>query len=107
MRTVLALALALLAAPAAAQGTGAQGIGAQGISGVPEALRGPWFAGDCADPQAMLVLTGRGASQALELERAGLSGVRVAADLAAALAELTAHNSIGFSSTASSSPTAT
>ena len=64
------------------------------------------MAGQSAGTQAMLVLTGRGATQALELEQAGLSGVRVAADLAAALAELTAHNSIGFSSTASSSPTA-
>ncbi|MGG5820285.1 hypothetical protein [Falsiroseomonas sp. HW251] len=44
-----ALAL-LLAGPAAAQG-------------VPEALRGAWFAGDCADPAAMLVLTGRAAAR--------------------------------------------
>jgi hypothetical protein len=32
-------------------------------TGVPEALRGAWFAGDCADPQAMLVLTGRAAAR--------------------------------------------
>jgi hypothetical protein len=31
--------------------------------GVPEPLRGAWFAGDCADPQAMLVLTGRAAAR--------------------------------------------
>lgn len=48
---VLAAAAALaLAAPAAAQG-------------VPEPLRGAWFAGDCADPSAMLVLTGRAAAR--------------------------------------------
>lgn len=52
MRGILVLALALLATPAAAQG-----------GGVPEALRGAWFAGDCADPQAMLVLTGRAAAR--------------------------------------------
>jgi hypothetical protein len=54
-RLVLApvLALALLAAPARAQ------VGA----GVVEPLRGAWFAGDCADPQAMLVLTGRAAAR--------------------------------------------
>lgn len=39
---------AALALPAAAQG-------------VPERLRGAWFAGDCADPSAMLVMTGRAA----------------------------------------------
>lgn len=53
MRTLLALALALLAAPVAAQP----------IGGVPEPLRGAWFAGDCADPQAMLVMTGRAAAR--------------------------------------------
>ena len=58
MRKTLALALALLASPAAAQGVGA---GVPG--GVPEALRGAWFAGDCADPTAMLVLTGRAAAR--------------------------------------------
>ncbi|MGG5809786.1 hypothetical protein [Falsiroseomonas sp. CW058] len=48
-KTLLACGLAAsLAAPALAQG-------------VPEPLRGAWFAGDCADPQAMLVMTGRAA----------------------------------------------
>jgi hypothetical protein len=49
---VLALlaALAAPALPAAAQG-------------VPEPLRGAWFAGDCADPSAMLALTGRAAAR--------------------------------------------
>lgn len=42
--------LAALAAPAHAQG-------------VPEPLRGAWFAGDCADPQTMLVMTGRAAAR--------------------------------------------
>jgi hypothetical protein len=42
--------LAALAAPAAAQS-------------VPEPLRGAWFAGDCADPAAMLVLTSRAAAR--------------------------------------------
>jgi len=50
------LALVLLAAAPSAV---AQEIGA----GVPEPLRGAWFAGDCADPQAMLVLTGRAAAR--------------------------------------------
>ncbi len=50
MKKVLAAALALLVSPAMAQG-------------VPEPLRGAWFAGDCADPQAMLVLTGRAAAR--------------------------------------------
>ncbi len=50
-RLVLALAL-LLAGPAMAQ-----------PQGVPEPLRGAWFAGDCADPSAMLVLTGRAAAR--------------------------------------------
>jgi hypothetical protein len=54
MRKILGLVLALLASPAAAQGVGA---------GVPEPLRGAWFAGDCADPSAMLVLTGRAAAR--------------------------------------------
>jgi len=49
------LAAALVAIPL--------GAGAQGIAGVPEPLRGAWFAGDCADPQAMLVLTGRAAAR--------------------------------------------
>lgn len=48
-QTLLACALALGALlPAAAQG-------------VPEPLRGAWFGGDCADPQSMLVMTGRAA----------------------------------------------
>jgi hypothetical protein len=51
MRKTL-LALLLLASPAAAQGTG---------PGVPEPLRGAWYAGDCTDPNAMLVLTARAA----------------------------------------------
>uniref|UniRef100_UPI0022EA6DB1 hypothetical protein n=1 Tax=Falsiroseomonas oryzae TaxID=2766473 RepID=UPI0022EA6DB1 len=34
-----------------------------GGAGVPEPLRGAWFAGDCADPSAMLVLTGRAAAR--------------------------------------------
>ncbi len=38
----------------------AQGAVAQGV---PEPLRGAWFAGDCADPQAMLVMTGRAAAR--------------------------------------------
>jgi len=46
----LLLALVLLGTPAAAQG-------------VPEPLRGAWFAGDCADPTSMLVLTGRAAAR--------------------------------------------
>jgi hypothetical protein len=54
MTRILALALALLAAPAMAQGI---------APGVPEPLRGTWFAGDCADPTAMLVLTGRAAAR--------------------------------------------
>lgn len=53
MRKALLLALALLASPVAAQP----------LPGVPEPLRGAWFAGDCADPHAMLVLTGRAAAQ--------------------------------------------
>jgi hypothetical protein len=53
---VLALLAATLAHPGAAA---AQGVGA----GVPEPLRGAWFAGDCADPQAMLVLTARAAAR--------------------------------------------
>jgi hypothetical protein len=51
------VAALLLGAPAAAQE-------------VPQALRGAWFAGDCADPEAMLVLTGRSAAR-LEVETAG------------------------------------
>jgi hypothetical protein len=62
MRTILVLALALLAAPAAAQGS-AQGSTQEMNGGVPEPLRGAWFAGDCADPQAMLVLTARSAAR--------------------------------------------
>lgn len=50
----LLFALTLLAAPAIAV---AQEIGA----GVPAPLRGAWFAGDCANPQAMLALTARAA----------------------------------------------
>lgn len=53
MRAIL-LSLALLSAPAIA---GAQEIGA----GVPAPLRGAWFTGDCANPQAMLALTARSA----------------------------------------------
>ena len=48
--TGVLLLLALLATPAGAQG-------------VPEPLRGAWFAGDCADPTAMLVLTARAAAR--------------------------------------------
>jgi hypothetical protein len=47
---VLGCLAALAAPPARAQG-------------VPEPLRGAWFAGDCADPGAMLVLTGRAAAR--------------------------------------------
>jgi hypothetical protein len=36
---------------------------AAAAQGVPEPLRGAWFAGDCADPQAMLVMTGRAAAR--------------------------------------------
>jgi hypothetical protein len=53
MRKALLLAVALLASPAATQP----------LPGVPEPLRGAWFAGDCADPHAMLMLTGRAAAQ--------------------------------------------
>lgn len=55
MRGLLpALALvAALASPAAAQAP----------AGVPEAMRGAWFAGDCADPQAMLAVTARAAAR--------------------------------------------
>jgi hypothetical protein len=55
----LAFALALLlAGPAAAQGV------PPGVPpGVPDPLRGAWFAGDCADPTAMLVMTGRAAAR--------------------------------------------
>lgn len=53
MRALL-LSLALLSAPVAAA---AQTIG----TGVPEPLRGAWFAGACDDPQAMLALTARAA----------------------------------------------
>ena len=50
-KTLLACAItAALALPATAQG-------------VPERLRGAWFAGDCADPTAMLVMTGRAAAR--------------------------------------------
>lgn len=49
-------ACALLSAPLAAA---AQDLGV----GVPEALRGAWFAGDCADPRAMLALTARAAAR--------------------------------------------
>jgi hypothetical protein len=57
MRRILALLLLLL-----------PGVPALGQA-VPEPLRGAWFAGDCADPQAMLVLTGRSAAR-LEAEAA-------------------------------------
>lgn len=53
MRAIL-FSLALLSAPAIAA---AQTVGA----GVPEPLRGAWFAGACDDPQAMLALTARAA----------------------------------------------
>ncbi len=37
---------------------------AQGIpGGVPEPLRGAWYAGECTDPQAMLVVTARAAAR--------------------------------------------
>ncbi len=45
-----ALVLSLVALPASAQT-------------VPEPLRGAWYAGDCADPAAMLVLTSRAAAR--------------------------------------------
>ncbi|WP_237215198.1 hypothetical protein, partial [Falsiroseomonas oryziterrae] len=55
------LAAALVALPLAAQ---AQAPAAgPAPAGVPDALRGAWFAGDCADPQAMLVLTSRAAAR--------------------------------------------
>ena len=57
MRKLLVLAIALLAGPVPVPAH------AQPIGGVPEALRGAWFAGECADPQAMLVLTGRAAAR--------------------------------------------
>lgn len=46
----LALGLSLLVTPALGQG-------------VPAPLRGAWYAGDCADPAAMLVLTARAAAR--------------------------------------------
>jgi D-glycero-D-manno-heptose 1,7-bisphosphate phosphatase len=46
-------------------------------------------AGRAAGTRAMLVRTGRGAEQAIELARAGLGHVPVATDLAAALADFT------------------
>jgi hypothetical protein len=55
--SALLLSPTLLGAPAAAQE-------------VPQALRGAWFAGDCADPDAMLVLTGRSAAR-LDMEEPG------------------------------------
>jgi hypothetical protein len=55
--SALLLSFAAFAAPAAAQE-------------VPPALRGAWFGGDCADPDAMLVLTGRSAAR-LDMEEAG------------------------------------
>ncbi len=55
MRRLLLAAAAVLALALPAE--------AQGLAGVPEALRGAWFAGDCADPSAMLVLTGRTAAR--------------------------------------------
>ncbi|WP_137181265.1 hypothetical protein [Roseomonas sp. AR75] len=54
---VAALATLLLAAPASAQE-------------VPLPLRGAWFSGDCADPDAMLALTARSAAL-LEAEAPG------------------------------------
>jgi hypothetical protein len=51
----LALAQPVAAQPAAAQPAA--------TTVVPEPLRGAWFAGDCADPSAMLVLTGRAAAR--------------------------------------------
>ncbi len=49
------------------------------------------LAGRAAGAQAILVRTGRGASQAVELQRAGLLGVPVVPDLAAALQHLVAN----------------
>lgn len=57
-RAALAGALTLLAgvfAPPGAPPAAAQA--------VPEPMRGAWFAGECADPQAMLLLTGRSAAR--------------------------------------------
>lgn len=53
-----ALLLACAPLPSLAQGT---------PPGIPEALRGAWFAGACADPEAMLLVTGRAAAR-LEAE---------------------------------------
>jgi hypothetical protein len=64
-----AVVLALLAAPAAAQG-------------VPEPLRGAWFAGDCADPQAMLAVTARAAARIDAEEPAQLFRFRELRELA-------------------------
>jgi D-glycero-D-manno-heptose 1,7-bisphosphate phosphatase len=50
-------------------------------------------AGHAAGARAMLVRTGRGAAQALDLAGAGLAHVPVVADLAAALADFTASAS--------------
>ncbi len=36
---------------------------AQPVQGVPEALRGAWFIGECRDPEAMLLLSGRAAAR--------------------------------------------
>jgi hypothetical protein len=57
----LAAALLGLATPLATGAAHAQGQAQE--AGVPQALRGAWYAGDCGDPAAMLVLTGRAAAQ--------------------------------------------
>jgi hypothetical protein len=57
---ILAVVLGLMAAPALAQAPAAPPATPTGVA---EPLRGAWFAGDCADPSAMLVLTGRAAAR--------------------------------------------
>ena len=57
-----ALAL-LLAAPLAAGAQTPIPTPAASLTPVPEALRGAWFAGDCAAPSAMLALSARGAAR--------------------------------------------
>ncbi|MBU8537224.1 EF-hand domain-containing protein [Falsiroseomonas tokyonensis] len=56
-RSWLGAALLFLALPFAAQAQSETG------AGVPEALRGAWFAGECTDPEAMLLVTARAAAR--------------------------------------------
>lgn len=56
-RRALAAALALLASASAAPAQDGGG------GGVPQAIQGPWFQGDCAQPSAMLHVTARAAAR--------------------------------------------